>query len=101
MNAENNGIVVVMVFMDCAIGLSSSAAVVVCLPLINFALNHWDTAARIGMIHARDGTQPGASAMFKPRNVFILSTTAAFSLITPEIAGNRLSSSAHWDVENL
>ena len=55
---------------------------------MSFVLNHWDTAARIGMIHAKDGTQPGASAIFKPRNVFILSTTAAFWPITSEIAGN-------------
>ena len=55
---------------------------------MSFVLNHWDTAARTGMIHAKDGTQPGASAIFKPRNVFILSTTAAFWPITSEIAGN-------------
>ena len=53
---------------------------------MSFVLNHWDTAARTGMIHAKDGTQPGASAIFKPRNVFILSTTAAFWPITSEIA---------------
>ena len=44
------------------------------------------------MLHARDGAQPGASAIFKPQKVFIRSITLAFSAITLEIAGKMLTS---------
>ena len=98
-NAENKGMVTIIICMDWAVGLSGSG--LGCWPCISFVLSHWVRAARIGMLHARDGAQPGASAIFKPQKVFIRSITLAFSAITLEIAGNSPSNSCHWAVVNL